>query len=153
MRRVAPPLSGREVVLRSPDGRDVLRIAPIRRDSGYPSLEVRVEAKAQGFSGAAAVWLDGFALKEFAAALRGFEKSRQGRLELQSMSPDELGLALRSMDHAGHLLVEFALSRTALVGDRPESVALRVSGAFELDPGTLGELAGGFAQLANAVAA
>ncbi len=147
------PFAPRTILLRSPDGRDFLRLSATRSDSGYPSLEVRAEGTARGFSGGAEAWIDGFTLKEFAAALRGLEKSRQGRVELRSMNPDELRLVIRSLDQAGHLLVEFTISRNALVGDRPEDVALRVSGAFELDPGTLGEVLGGFAQLANAIAA
>jgi hypothetical protein len=147
------PVPNRSVLLRSADGHDVLRLAAIGRDAGYPSLEVRVEGRAKGFAGGNDVWIDGFALKEFVAALRAFEKSRQGQVELRSLEPDALRIVLRSMDHTGHLLVEFAIARNTLVGDRPETVALRVSGAFELDPGTLGEILGGFTQLANAVAA
>jgi hypothetical protein len=150
---VPRPFRPPTILLRSADGRDFVRLAAIRRDDGYPSLEVRVEGTAKGFSGGADVWIDGFALKEFAAAMRAFERSRQGRVELQSMSPDELRLVLRSMDHAGHLLAEFTVSKNALVGDRPEPVPLRVSGAFELDPGIVAEIAAGFAQLASAVAA
>ncbi len=148
-----PPAPNRTFVLRSPDGRDVLRLGALRRDAGYPSLEVRVEGTTKGFSGAADVWIDGFALKEFTAALRELEKSRQGRVELPAMDPQDFLVAVRSMDHAGHLLVEFAVARNVLVGDRPEPVALRVSGAFELDPGTLGEILAVFGQLVRAVAA
>jgi hypothetical protein len=147
-----PPVPNRPILLRSADGRDVLRIAALARDAGYPSIQVRVEGRAKGFSGAADAWLDGFALKEFAAALRAFERSRQGRVELHAMSPDDLGLVLRSLDSTGHLLVEFTISTSALVGARPERVAIRVSGAFELDPGTFGELLDGVAQLVKAVA-
>ncbi len=146
------PVPNRTVLLRSPDGHDVLRLGAIRRDAGYPSLEVRVEGSTRGFAGGADVWIDGFELKAFVAALRDFEKSRQGRVELRSMDPADLRVVLRSMDHAGHLLVEFAIARNVLVGDRPEAVPLSVSGAFELDPGTLGEVLAGFTQLANAVA-
>jgi hypothetical protein len=39
------------------------------------------------------------------------------------------------MDHAGHLLIEFAMARSVLVGDRPEPVALRVSGRSSWIPG------------------
>ncbi len=147
-----PPLASREILLRSADGRDFLRLGAIRRDSGYPSVEIRVEGKAKGFSGGGEAWIDGFELKTFTAALRELEKSRQGRVELRSMSPEELRLVLRSLDGAGHLLVEFTISRNALVGERPETVAIRVSSAFELDPGTLAEVLGGFTQLAKAVA-
>ncbi len=150
MARSAP---NRTFVLSSPDGRDLLRLGANRRDSGYPSLEVRVEAAAKGFTGAADVWIDGFALKEFTAALRALEKSRQGAVELRSMNPEELRLAVRSSAPAGHLLVEFAISKTARVGEGPEPVLLRVAGAFELDPGTLGEVLAGFGQLVRAVAA
>lgn len=139
-------------MLHSPEARDFVRIAAIGTDAGYPSLQVRVEGMAKGFSGGGETWLDGFALKEFTIALRAFERGRQGSLALESMSPGEFRLALRSLDHAGHLLVEFAISRNALVGDRPEAVPIRVSGAFELDPGTLGEVLSGFEQLAKAVA-
>ncbi len=148
-----PPAPNRTFVLRSADGRDLVRLGAIRRDSGYPSLEVRVEGTTKGFSGAADVWIDGFALKEFTGALREFEKSRQGRVELQAMDSQEFRLVVRSMDHAGHLLVEFAVARSVLVGDGPEPVPLRVAGAFELDPGTLGEILAGFGQLVRAVAA
>jgi hypothetical protein len=148
-----PPVPNRVFVLRSPDGRDVLRFGAIRRDSGYPSLEVRVEASAKGFSGAADVWIDGFALKEFAAALRAFAQRREGRVELQAMSAEEFRLAIRSADPAGQLLVEFAIARNVVMGDGAEPVPLRVSGAFELDPGTLGEISAGFGQLVRAVAA
>lgn len=142
----------RTILLRSPDGRDFLRVTPIGRDDGYPSLEVRVEGTAKGFSGGTEAWIDGFDLKGFTAALRAFERTRQGTVELRSMTPDELRLAIRSADPAGHLLVEFAIARTALVGDRPEAVSMRVAGAFELDPGTVGDIAAGFGQLASAVA-
>ncbi len=147
------PFTPRTITLRSADSRDFVRLAAVGRDAGYPSLEVRVEGTAKGFAGGSEVWVDGFALKEFVGALRAFEKSRQGRVELRSLEPDGLRIVLRSMDHAGHLLVEFAIGRNALVGDRPENVALRVSGGFELDPGTLGEVLAGFTHLANAVAA
>lgn len=150
---MAPPAPNRIFVLRSPDGRDVLRLGAIRRDSGYPSLEVRVEGATKGFSGAADVWIDGFALKEFTAALRGFEKERQGTVELQAMSPEDFRLVIRSMDGAGPLVVEFALARGVLVGGRPQPIPLRMSGGFELDPGTLGEVLAGFGQLVRAVAA
>ncbi len=149
---MAPPAPNRTFVLRSPDGRDVLRLGGLRRDTAYPSLEVCVEATTKGFSGAADVWIDGFALKEFHAALREFEKSRQGKVELLGMDPQDLRLAIRSMDHAGQLLVELALARKVLVGDRPEPVTLNMSGAFELDPATLGEVLAGFGQLVRAVA-
>ncbi len=148
-----PPAPNRTFVLRSTDGRDLVRLGAIRRDSGYPSLEVRVEGTTKGFSGAADVWIDGFALKEFTAALRGFEKSREGRVDLRGMSADEFRLAVRSTDGAGHLLVEFAIARTFSLGEPPEAVPLRVSGAFELDPGTFGEILAGFGQLVRAVAA
>jgi hypothetical protein len=143
----------RSIVLRSADGRDFLRLAAIGRDDGYPSLEVRVDATAKGFSGGAETWIDGFDLKNFTAALRALERSRQGALELKSMAPDELRLAIRSVGDAGHLLVEFAVSKGAKVADGREAVSMRVVGAFELDPGTVGEVAAGFGQLANAVAA
>ena len=141
------------IVLRSADGRDFLRLAAIGSDAGYPSLEVRVEGKANGFSGGTDAWIDGFDLKRFTAALRTFERSRQGGLELQAMTPGDFRLALRAMDPAGHLLVEFAISKTVRVGDGPEPVPIRLSGAFELDPGTVGEIRAGFALLASAVAA
>jgi hypothetical protein len=147
-----PPAPNRSFVLRSPDGRDVLRLGAIRRDSGYPSLEVRVEAAAKGFSGAADVWIDGFALKEFTAALRELEKVRQGGVELRAMSPEDFRLAIRAIDGSGHLLVEFAVARNVLVGERPAPLALRVAGGFELDPGTLREILAGFGQLVKAVA-
>jgi hypothetical protein len=143
----------RTIVLRSADGRDFLRLAAVGRDDGYPSLEVRAEGMARGFSGGAEAWIDGFDLKNFTAALRAFHQKREGSVELRSMSPDDLRLSVRSAASDGRLVVEFAISKAFPVGNGPETAPVRVSGAFELDPATLGEVAAGFAQLANALAA
>ena len=92
MRHRAP---NRVIVLRSADGRDFLRLAAVGRDEGYPSVEVRADGTANGFSGGAEAWIDGFDLKNFTAALRAFQQSRAGSLELRSMSPEDLRLAVR----------------------------------------------------------
>ncbi len=149
MTEVTAPVS---VELRSRDRRSVLRIDSIRSSGPeFPSLEVSVEAELQDFSGRATAWLDGAALDAFVTSLRELEPDDQGALELQSMSPDEFRLVVRSVDRVGHLAAEFTITKTTLVGDEPDTAPIRLIGTFELERGQVAGLVDGFTALAACV--
>jgi hypothetical protein len=125
------------VELRSPEKEAFLRMEVLSTGEEVDSsVEVLVEIDAQGFGGREAVWLDHDGLKKFAQSLGELERTRKGRADFTPSDPD-FRLSISAMDASGHLLVEFILLRHSLVGHRPRSVDLSVSGGFELDPGTL----------------
>jgi hypothetical protein len=67
---------------------------------------VTVRVDSAGFCGHNDLWVPGAALAAFCADLIALERSRHGNAELNSISPDELALAVRSIDSRGHLAVE-----------------------------------------------
>ncbi len=138
-----------ELVLRSPDRSDSIRLAIIAIQLDvYPSIEVEVEARTRGFGGHAPVWLATDAVAAFAEALNELERTRKGAAQLESMSPGALRLTLSSMDASGHLMLQFTLKRSVLVGDRPRTAHTELSGAFELEPRSLPELVAALRALA-----
>jgi hypothetical protein len=125
------------VELRSPEKQALLRMEVLSTgEKAYPSVEVQVDVHIEGFAGSDAVWLDHDALMKFSESLDGVERTRRGRADLTPSDP-HFRLSISAMDASGHLLVEFVLVRHSMVGARPLWVDLSLSGAFELDPGTL----------------
>ncbi len=142
------------IELRSPDRTELLRVSSVEAKRGeHAGLGVAVEADVRGFRGRSDAWIDGYALGEFIAVLRDLEARGRGRADLHSMDPDELHLAVSAMDRVGHLLVEFAIARPILVGDRPRPATLRLAGAFELEPSDLPRVVAGFRALASEIGA
>jgi hypothetical protein len=134
--------------LRSPDRSEYIRFSLISFEPDvYPSVEVDVEAHTNGFSGHTSAWLAHDAVTAFAEELNHFELTRKGSVQLVSMTPDELRLALSSMDASGHVLVEFAFRRYSFVGDRRRTAFAQLSGAFELEPSSLPALVVAFRTL------
>jgi hypothetical protein len=133
------------VELQSDDRSDYLRLRVIARQRDvYPSIELAVDAHVRDFSGRSSVWVGGDALKDFVAALRDFERTRTGRVVLESMDPHELRLSFSSLDLSGHVLVEFTLLRHVLVGARPRNLDIQISGGLELEPSSLPGLVSAF---------
>lgn len=132
------------IQMHSSEGHDHINVETVSaRSEGVPSVEVQVELAVQGFCGKATVFLDRNALSDFVKSLDHVERTRKGRADLAPYDQD-FRLSVSAMDEAGHLLTEVMLVRNALVGDRGKPVQLKVSGGFELDPGTLPRLVAEF---------
>jgi hypothetical protein len=108
-------------------------------------LLLRVDAHLGGFTGKAEVWVERESFTAFLQQLEALERTRQGRAELESTSPGELTLVLRSVDSVGHLVLELSLQEESYV----DSVRLthRLQGGFALDPSRLPEVLADFRRL------
>lgn len=113
------------------------RVAPSAVD-----LVLSVDAHLGRFTGKTQVWVDQGAFTGFLLQLEALERTRQGRAELESMSPGELTLVIRSVDSVGHLVLELSL----LSDEYVESVRMehRLLGGFALDPSRLPEILADF---------
>ena len=99
-------------------------------------VRVCVHVKFKEFAGRYdSVWLEAPVLKDFIAALDSLEAQRNGSVVLESSSPNEFRLNIRSRDTQGHLVAEVCLSRYQYSG--PTYWRTSVSGGFELDPSSL----------------
>jgi hypothetical protein len=78
--------------------------------AGDLMLSVRVSSA--GFAGFSPnVWVDARSFKTFVEQLRELEARRQGTARLESMSPNEFWLEIRSIDRAGHMAALGRLQR------------------------------------------
>jgi hypothetical protein len=97
-------------MLRFENHQDFLEIDLKRQEStdspsnGDAYLTVRVSSG--GFSGHNDLWVLASALRSFCQGLVILERDRRGEAVLESMSPEELRIMVRSLDSFGHMLVE-----------------------------------------------
>jgi hypothetical protein len=75
---------------------------PPSRDDAY----VTVRVSSAGFTGHNDLWVLAPVLQSFCQALTALESNRRGEAVLESISPDELRLVVRSVDSRGHMAVE-----------------------------------------------
>jgi hypothetical protein len=85
-----------EVTERMPAG------TPGAGDSRF-TVRVRMTGGETSFRAESWAWVERGVLAEFARQLRQLEDLRQGSASLESMSPGELELDIRSLDPAGHM--------------------------------------------------
>jgi hypothetical protein len=92
------------------DNGDFVELA--RADSGDDAhdLLLLVEVRNHGFSATMDTWVETRAWLGFTQDLGILEERRQGQARLESLSPGELSLTVRSIDHAGHMGVEGAVA-------------------------------------------
>lgn len=107
---------------RSPEG------APCAGD-----VNVRVNLKLQSFSGSYdGVWLEFPEIERFISNLEELDKTRSGSAKVESMSPDEFTLEVRSSDSLGHMEIEAQLHRYQYSGSK--SWPIHLKGGFEVEP-------------------
>ncbi len=138
------------------DGEDYLELAVAERgatvhDAGDTrfAVRVRVSGMCTVLTAESLCWVDLVALATFAGQLRVLEERRQGSAALESMSPGELRLEVRSTDRAGHMAAVGQVGRWLGVGSGEpywSAVAFRVP----FCPTELPALVREFAALASA---
>jgi hypothetical protein len=74
---------------------------------GDAKLKARVSSA--GYAGQNHVWVSASGLRTFCRALVALERERQGQATLESISPKELRLVIRSVDPRGHMAAEGTL--------------------------------------------
>jgi hypothetical protein len=100
---------------------------------GDGHMTVRVSSS--GFTGHNDLWVLAAALRSFCQSLVALERDRRGEAVLESISPDELRIVVRSVDSRGHMAVEGSTGHgVQRENSRPwHSVAF----GFEFDPSQL----------------
>ena len=94
----------------SSDLGDLVELQP-RFAPGDADLALTVHVFRDGFLGDIQTWVARHDWFAFAQALGVLEQRRTGEANLQSMSPGELKLTVKSLDRAGHLGIEGAIAR------------------------------------------
>jgi hypothetical protein len=74
--------------------------------TGRGDSRLSVYVSSAGFSGRSRPWITGPTLRWFCTALVALERNRRGEVVMESMSPGELVLRIRSVDSCGHMAVE-----------------------------------------------
>tara|TARA_B100000749_G_scaffold70248_1_gene52762 strand:- start:859 stop:1284 length:426 start_codon:yes stop_codon:yes gene_type:complete len=120
-----------------------------RAPDGVPNagdLRVLISIKLREFAGKYdSVWIEEPTFHDFIKTLETVEKSRNGAARLESCSPDELTIEIRSRDSHGHFVAIVSLSRYQYSG--PTYWKTSVSGGFELDPSSLPIIVNSFKKL------
>jgi len=132
------------------DNEHVDILALERTSPGAPVEDIRVKITVtlrEFFGTYDSVYLELSALAEFVESLICLERTRFGEAVLQSMSPDEFSLKLRSRDGLGHLVVEATLQRHQYSG--PTYWPTKVSGGFELEAEDLPKIVSQFRGLVD----
>ena len=114
--------------------------------------DVRVIARVRfgDFGGTVDAWIARDTWSTFSEQLIALERTRQGKAMLESMSPGELRLCLRSLDRQGHMGVEGELTHNlyGAGGRRPQLLQLQFD-AMEFDPTLLPRLIAEIVSLPN----
>ena len=126
---------------------EYLEIIEIERlPEGTPcagDVKVSVLVQFKEFSGKySEVWLELPVINYFLDELTRLEDSRRGSASIESMSPDEFYLEIRSSDSPGHMEVEVSLQRFQYSG--PKYWPIKLSGGFQVEPETINQLIKGF---------
>ena len=101
-------------------------------------VRLRVRVEAEDFAGLSdQVWIEKAVLDQFVEEVRELERTRNGEATLESMSPGEFVLRLRSVDRAGHLAVNGQLKRVTYGVEVHEQ---RLHFGFDVDSAAVGAL-------------
>ncbi len=101
------------------------------RGDAYVTLRV----SSAGFSGHNDLWVFSQSLSSFCLSLVSLERDRRGEAVLESISPGELSLRIRSVDRAGHMAIE---GKTGYPVQREHGlIEHSVQFGFEFDPSQL----------------
>ena len=118
------------------DSGDFVSIA--RADDGGPSDDILVvlEVRCLGFTGRIDTWISRTAWAAFCNELEDLELNRQGAASVESISPKELRLTVRSTDRSGHMGVEGFVGYRGTRGEASLSFSV-----LPFDPSSLPQLA------------
>ena len=98
-------------------------------------VRLRVRVEVEGFAGFSdRAWIEKAVLHRFVEGVQELERTRKGEATLESMSPGEFALQLRSVDRAGHLAATGQLKRVTYGAEVHEQ---RLHFGFDLDSGTV----------------
>jgi hypothetical protein len=111
---------------------DFIEIANAESDGDAYDLLLLVRVRYRGFAADIDTWVQRAAWMGFVQDLCILEERRQGEAKLESISPGELSLVVRSLDRAGHMGVEGTVGMRSYDAD----ASLRFK-TFAFDPSQL----------------
>lgn len=88
-----------------------------RVESSHDDLLVAVEVRCPGFTGRIDTWILREAWLDFCGQLGVLESRRQGSAVVESMSPQEFRLTVRSTDSSGHMAMDGFLGYRGVHGE------------------------------------
>jgi hypothetical protein len=128
------------------DGGDFVEL--LRVDGDAYDVLLTISVSRAGFSATADTWISADAWHAFAQQLSVLEERRQGDARVESISPGELLLVVKSVDRAGHLGVEGRVGTQTYDAE----VTMQFS-VFGFDPSQLAAFAREARDISGAVAA
>ena len=104
----------------------------LEEQSSAGNVKVKVNISLQEFTGSySEVWFNNEKILEFISQLEKLNLSRKGRAKIESISPEEFMLEIKSSDSLGHMEAEVFLQRYQYSGQKYRPV--KISGYFEVD--------------------
>jgi hypothetical protein len=117
------------------DSGDSISIERASESGAADDILVLVDIRCRGFTGRIDTWLLRQAWVCFCDQLERLEQSRQGEATVESISPQELRLVVRSIDHAGHMGAEGLVGYRGFMGETLLSFSV-----MQFDPSSLPNL-------------
>ena len=141
--RVMPGVMPHKSMLRFWQGKNYFELAVSPEEDAslqsYGDAYVTVAVSSNGFRGHNDLWVSAESLRGFCRELVVLEASRRGAAELESVSPDELRLKIRSVTSRGHIAVS---GKTGyLIQHESGGFWHSVEFGFEFDPSQLASAA------------
>ena len=115
-----------------------------RAEPSGDDILVIVEVKCPGFNGLIDTWIIRKAWISFCSQLAELEERRQGQATVESISPKELRLTIRSIDRTGHMGVDGELGYRGSQGETQLGFS-----TMEFDPSILKVLVSEARQIAG----
>ena len=134
------------------EGNDFIEILATERIPGHlprpGDARLAVSVSSGGFNGEGSCWVEAPRLAAFVGQLQELEASRQGAVEIESISPGRFKLRIWSVDRRGHIAVAGRITHQAYSGKGgPYPHALEFG--FEFDPTLLPQMISGFQAIAE----
>ena len=137
-----------EVQITSEDRKSILRLGLVERAlTHHPSVELVIEVKDDEWSGFTIAWFSEVDISAFNTALKSCEGMRQGTAKLVAMSPENVELAIESVDSIGHFRLSYRLTQHRSLRNGFAIQAL--AGAFDLDSEFINQLVDSIALFFN----
>lgn len=101
----------------------------------YGDAAVSITLQSHGFSGYSDFWVFGQALGSFCTSLISLANTLNGEASLESISPNELKLGIRSLSQEGNIVIAGTTGR--MIYEENSKIWHSVSFGFEFEPSQL----------------
>ncbi len=123
-------------MIRFAEGSDFFELGLMKEltDPAGEDAYLTVVANSSGFVGHNDLWVSGAHVAQFCRELAQLNATRQGSATLEGFAPEDLKLKIRSIDSAGHMMIE---GSTGYWANHRVAVWHAVHFGFDFEPGQL----------------